>query len=75
MKGGNSKDDGALSSLPIPSPIAKWQQWQQCKQQCVMTTVAAVRTMVPWHHWLFLACSGDGVDGSSMDDSAGQQWL
>jgi hypothetical protein len=36
--------------------------------------VAAAQTMVPWHCQPFLACSCDGIDGSSVDDSAQQQW-
>jgi hypothetical protein len=31
--------------------------------------LAAAQTTVPWHHWLFLACSSDGIDGGSVDDS------
>ncbi len=68
---GSREEEGALAALlPIPCPLLWWFKQQQREQLCTTTTVAAVQTTVPWHHWLFLAHSCSGVDGSSMDEGA-----
>ncbi len=72
-EGGQQQDGVMAASLAVPCPLMRWQQWQRRKQWSTMTTVAAVRTTMPWHHWLFLILSCNGNHSSGVNYGAQQQ--